>query len=101
MSLSKLLQFGIVGQSAPLSERKVARDKVDGFTISTAYTEDQGYETAIGDTHGNYHPVERYDTKQEAVKGHPKWIEFIEKGERDITQLGYDDVVKAEKMTLT
>ena len=53
--------------------RKVGRDEINGLIISTCYTTDEGYETAIIDKNGT-HPVERYKTKEDAVGGHAKWI---------------------------
>lgn len=53
--------------------RKVANDKVNGLRVSTVYTYDEGYETAIIDINGVY-PVERYLTLDDAVAGHAKWL---------------------------
>lgn len=57
-------------------ERKVA-DKivVEGLCVSTALTADCGYETAILDKNGT-HVVERYKTKEDAIKGHYRWREL-------------------------
>ena len=52
--------------------RKVGRTEVNGIIVSTAYTNDEGYETAILDAKNAY-PVERYKTKEDAEKGHEKW----------------------------
>ena len=57
-------------------ERKVARDVSDsGIEVSTAYTSDEGYETALIDSN-DVHPVERYSTRSEAEIGHDKWLTF-------------------------
>jgi hypothetical protein len=66
--------------------RKVGRDVVDGLTVSTCYTTDEGYETAILDTTGAY-PVERYSSEEEAAGGHKKWCEKA-KTITKITMLG-------------
>ena len=57
-------------------ERLVAnttREENHGIRVSTAWTNDEGYETALCDEQG-VHPVERYKTLKEARAGHKKWI---------------------------
>lgn len=57
-------------------DRKVSRDTSScGIEVSTAYSSDEGYETALIDTNGT-HPVERYETREDAVRGHYKWLIF-------------------------
>lgn len=58
-------------------QRKVARDPAAGLVISTAYTSDHGYETAIIDKNGAY-TVERYSDKENALLGHKKWCKEVE-----------------------
>ena len=55
-------------------ERKVARDEVCGVEVSTVYTSDEGYETALCDANG-VHPVQRYETREDAQAGHIVWME--------------------------
>jgi len=56
--------------------RKVARDTSKcGIIVSTAYTSDEGFETALIDDSDVY-PVERYGTEEQAEQGHKKWLEF-------------------------
>lgn len=79
--------------------RKVGRDEVSGLIISTCYTTDEGYETAIVDNNGTY-PVERYKTKEDAEIGHLKWIANA-KSLTTITKLGWQDgLVDSEIITL-
>lgn len=41
--------------------------------VSTIDTEEGfGYETALAE-HGTWHPVERYETREDAVAGHARW----------------------------
>lgn len=59
-------------------DRKVAKiepKENNGIGVSTAYTSDEGYETALLDANG-VHPVERYDSREESVQGHKKWVSF-------------------------
>ncbi len=82
--------------------RKVNRKTLEnGLTVSTAYTSDEGYETAILDASGA-HPVERYGSKEDAQKGHEKWEEFAKDGiGKEITKLGWlDDLVDSETIIL-
>lgn len=79
--------------------RKVARDVVAGLTISTAYTSDAGYETAILDKNG-VHPVERYDSQELSVLGHAKWCESAKSLQLvKVYKLGlpgYEDIMNEE-----
>jgi hypothetical protein len=70
--------------------RKLADTDVDGYHVSTVETIDgMGRETAIAnDEVGNYHPVERYDTDEEALAGHDRWVELVRSGTREVTDLG-------------
>lgn len=76
--------------------RKVA-DKVTvkGLIISTCWTSDFGYETAVLDKNHAY-PVERYKTKKEALKGHKRWIKKAETLE-EIVCLGTPDGLVGDK----
>jgi len=81
-------------------ERKVAdKAKVNGLEVSTCWTEDMGFETAISDEEGNFHPVERYETRKEAIIGHKKWKEKA-KTIKKITKIGYGDLIGDEEIIL-
>ncbi|KKN39842.1 hypothetical protein LCGC14_0739540 [marine sediment metagenome] len=59
-------------------ERKVARiDPKDnnGIGVSTVFTPDEGYETALLDVNG-VQVVQRYKDKVEAELGHERWVTF-------------------------
>lgn len=79
-------------------ERKVGRDEVNGVAVSTAYTSDEGYETAICDENGA-HPVERYEDREASVIGHAKWVELA-KTATTITRLGAWGIVDDSKIIL-
>jgi hypothetical protein len=64
--------FNFLQDAGNYESRKVGRDDVNGLTVSTAYSSDEGYETAIIDAE-SVHPVERYNSKEEAIDGHQKW----------------------------
>lgn len=66
---------------------QIARDEVDGLTVSTVNSIDQGYETAILDAVDVY-PVERYQTLEGAIEGHQKWLEAAP-GLLAVTKLSY------------
>ena len=62
--------------SSDYERRKVSKDMLDnGLKVSTAFTVDEGYETALIDING-VQPVERYKNHGDAVEGHKKWLEF-------------------------
>lgn len=72
--------FGWQDMIGNYDERKVARDEVNDYTIDTVLVTDRRwtYETAISHEHfdnGDWIIVEGYDTKEDAIKGHKKWLE--------------------------
>lgn len=72
-------------------ERKVAEKiEVGKFKVSSCYTSDMGYETAIG-YKAAFYPVERYETKEECIKGHNKWIEWAKSKPKVIPYLQFDN----------
>jgi len=68
--------FSFLDDMGNYDDRKVARDTVGTLIVSTAFTSDEGYETAIIDARGDVHPVERYPLREDCVAGHAKWVEF-------------------------
>jgi len=79
--------------------RKIGRKDVGGLTVSTAYTSDYGFETAIIDANG-VHPVERYgEDRIEALSGHGSWEEKANTL-TEITELGYGSLVGKTKVVL-
>jgi hypothetical protein len=58
-------------------ERKIGKDNINGLTVSTCFTPDMGYETAILDKYNAY-PVERYKDKDDASIGHYEWCKKAE-----------------------
>ena len=82
--------------------RKVAdKETHNGLTVSTAFTSDEGYETAILDASGS-HPVERYETLFKARIGHAKWFDFCKQWKGDkVTKLGgLSGLVEDKQITL-
>lgn len=79
-------------------ERKVDSTVVDGLRVSTAYSTDCGYETAICDSRGIY-PVERYPDLNSAVVGHSRWVAKAP-GLEEITELGWLDLCGPEEVKL-
>ena len=83
----------------------IDRSTIGGYTISTVDTCDCGPETAIIDANGS-HPVERYNSIEEAREGHLKWVAFIGeevilKGNKTITKLGYGSSLPDKEIELT
>ena len=85
---------------ANYESRCIGRDEIDGLDISTAWTTDEGYETAILDVPG-VHPVERYADRKAALVGHEKWCDFVRNGGREITKLdGFRGIIEGSPVTL-
>jgi hypothetical protein len=79
--------------------KSLSKTKRYGLTISTIWISDLGYETAIFDMVGA-HPVERCESKKEALVNHEKWVN---KSNRLVTilKLGYpNSSIKDEEITL-
>ena len=74
-------------------QRCVDNTDVDRYRVDTSYTSDYGYETAVCSDEHDWIVVERYSTKEEAQKGHDRWVKKCE--EEKPTQLWsiqYDSV---------
>ena len=72
---------------------RLERENNNGIGVSTAYTNDMGYETALLDENG-VHPVERYPDKNAATIGHLKWIDFAKDPKnKSVKKLGYGSLV--------
>lgn len=90
--------------SAPLDmsgnyeNRKVDKTLVNGLIVSTVWTTDMGYETALIDKNKVY-PVERYADIEEAKKGHLKWVKDAETIEACI-ELGYGSLIDEKPVKL-
>jgi hypothetical protein len=81
--------------------RKIARvdpEDNEGVGVSTAWTDDMGFETALLDQNG-CHPVERYQSWEDAVRGHFIWVEQAKIIET-VIKLGYDSIVSNKVITL-
>lgn len=89
----------MLGVPSNYESRMVARKEAYGLILSTCWTNDFGFETAILDQNGA-HPVERYDDRDEAQSGHDKWLSLLPKIE-NITKLGTPDgLVTDQKIKL-
>lgn len=90
----------IIGLHCPnkTPEGTVGRDEIDRLIISTVFTSDMGYETAVIDSVGA-HPVERYPDKEHAIRGHARWCMIIV-GKTEIFELGYGSLLGEERIIL-
>lgn len=79
--------------------RKVGKDSVNGLEISTAYSSDEGYETALIDENG-VHPVERYLTKESAIEGHKEWMKKAETIINVLKLGGFGGIVEDKEIQL-
>ena len=81
-------------------DRKVSKTVLDnGLKVSTADTTDMEYETAVIDAN-QVRPVERYETREQAVEGHAKWCKHFEKSPKTALRLGYGDDIQDEEFDL-
>ena len=74
--------------------RKVDEEyEFDGLTVSTVWTDDMGYETAIIDSN-RVNIVERYPDEKSSAQGHFKWIEWInDKDNNEVQDVGYGNLL--------
>lgn len=81
--------------------RKLGRTECkNGIIVSTVYTSDEGYESALIDKNG-VHPVERYSSQAEAILGHKKWVKFAGEGVgKTIIKLGWSGMNMDEEIIL-
>mgnify|MGYP006956376150 CR=1 FL=1 len=86
------LMFGIMNNDYGKAD-KCGRDKVNGYTIDTCYTIDQGYETAMWKDLDEIVIVERYPDKARAETGHKKWCEFAKTNPKSVYSVQIDEDV--------
>lgn len=79
--------------------RKIDKTAVNGLTVSTAFTSDEGYETAILDAVSVY-PVERYKSREDAIAGHEKWRKAADNLETVKCLGGFDGLIDDEEKRL-
>jgi len=77
---------------------RVGADSIAGLCISTVLTPDRGYETAILDKIRAM-PVERYETREQAVAGHEKWKKAAP-NLKSVVRLGYASLLPDEVFEL-
>lgn len=55
---------------------RIGKEYVAGLAISTVVPPDgvAGWETAVAREGGSWHPVQRYETLEEAERGHADWV---------------------------
>lgn len=97
--------FEFINDIGNYESRKVARTEAkdnNGIGVSTAYTSDEGYETALLDANG-IHPVERYEDRNLAEEGHERWV-LRAKKIRKVNKIGgfggmiEDEIIKLERI---
>ena len=74
MDTFESLLFGIAMGKNNRSE-DVGNDTINGYTIDTCYTIDQGWETAVWYKNSEIVIVGRYPDKETAAQGHREWVE--------------------------
>jgi hypothetical protein len=94
--------FEFINDIGNYESRKISRDKSEsGIIVSTCYTSDHGYETALIDSKGVY-PVERYSNVEDAKRGHCKWLVFSHDANgKIVNKLGWLDKVEITQIQLS
>lgn len=85
------LMTGLSTPSIPIARSNPDELLNRGIGVSTVNTADMGLETALLHRDG-VSPVQRYDTKAEAQRGHDTWVTIVRQREEDklqIRELGY------------
>lgn len=97
--LNQMIEF--LNDIGNYESRKIARDTSDcGIEVSTCYSSDEGYETALI-ANNDVHPVERYNTREEAERGHYKWLVFAHDADGKIVKkLGAWGIVEDDGVLL-
>ena len=94
--------FDFVRDIGNYESRKVNRTYCKNRVgVSTAWSSDEGYETALLDKNGA-HPVERYGCRGDAEKGHGRWVVFAKNGVgKEVAKLGgMSGLVEDESITI-
>ena len=93
------LLSSVVNDVGTIKTRLIARDCLDcGLMVSTVYTADCGFETAILDAVSTY-PVERDETEDLAISGHAKWV-LKAPTLTSVVKLGYGVSIEEEVVEL-
>lgn len=96
--------FGFLDMVGTYEERKVNRYEKDGIIVSTCSVtdSDKPYETGVlheSYNHGKWVIVELYDTKEESVIGHQKWVDLMVNNPPDtLTDVSTADVALGRKL---
>jgi hypothetical protein len=79
-------------------QRKVENTIIGEVEIDTAAVtdSDQPYETGINSKlyGGDWVIVEMYETKEDAIKGHEKWIKIMENPPKDLKDVSTSTIAK-------
>ena len=91
--------LGIMGMVGNYESRKVDNTEVNNAVIDTVRITDSVHNYETGVTHPAFNDnawiiVEEYDTKEQAQKGHDKWVkEFTDKLPKTIKDISTCEVV--------
>lgn len=93
-----MFNFNFLADAGNYEDRKVARVEAEdnyGVGVSTCWTSDEGYETALIDANGVI-PVERYGSKKEAIAGHEKWVKKSRTAKR-VKKISWSDMPELDE----
>ncbi len=85
------------------NQRKVCRTNLgNGLEVSTAWTDDEGFETAVIDGGNDRYisPVERYPDRDSALRGHLVWCRELMPGDVVTMLGGFGGLIDSREITL-
>lgn len=95
---------GVTDMGGAYEDRLVGRvEKSDnnGVGVSSCWTSDSGYETALIPTEHKIVIVERYDDKEACAIGHAKWVKFAaDENNATAVDVGYGSSIAESTMPI-
>lgn len=88
LGISEMLNNGSQYRATALT------DEINGYTVDTCDTPDQGYETGICKGDGSWIISERYDDSESAKVGHAKWCEFVKTSPVEVYSVQLEETVE-------
>jgi len=87
--------FGGMLYDNTYENRLVKNTKLENCTVDTAFTPDTNYfETAIAPNYLAWIIVDEYATKDEAIKGHDKWVKYMKKKPKKLWGIRLERYIK-------
>ena len=80
---------------------RVERDDNNGLGVSSCWTSDSGFETALLPKGHKIVIVERYDNREDCAVGHEKWVAFAaDEDNKTALDVGYGESIAESTMPI-